>query len=149
MAKIQKKDDKRDKARSLYMTGQFTQSQIADIVGVSSRTIIRWVEAESWDVILESSKSTKEKRIAKYQGYLQSIEQRIETREDPNERHPTTAEIDQMAKLESIIKKLRDDASIGEVVMYSKNLCAFVQAYDLEKAKEISVVCDGYIKSLI
>ncbi|MBF0576608.1 hypothetical protein [Dysgonomonas sp. GY617] len=149
MAKTPKENDKQAKARSLYMTGQFTQTQLADIVGVVPRTIMRWAEAESWDVILESTKSSKEKRIAKYKGYLKSIEEKIESRESTNDAYPTTAEIDQMTKLESIIKKLQDNASIGEIVMYSKNVCTFVQGYDVEKAKELVGVFDAYIKSLI
>lgn len=147
MAKIQEKDDKRNRAYDFYMTGQFTQSQIAEIVGRSLRTIQRWIEDGKWDKILESTKSTKEKRIAKYQGYLQSIEKRIETR-DEIDRFPTTGEIDQMAKLENIIKKLQDKASIGEIVMFSKNICRHVQAYDVEKSKQVSNIFDDYIKTL-
>lgn len=149
MAKSPKENDKQSKARGLYVTGLFTQAQIAEYVGVVPRTIQRWVEAENWDIILESTKSSKEKRIAKYKGYLKAIEEKIEKRENPDERYPTTAEIDQMTKLESIIKKLQDNASIGEIVMYSKNVCTFVQAYDVDKAKEVSGIFDAYIKSLI
>lgn len=148
MAKSPKENDKQKKAYDLYITGHFTQTQIAELVGVAARTIQRWIEAERWDILLESTKSSKEQRIAKYKGYLQSIELRIEGR-DETERYPTTAEIDQMTKLESIIKKLQDNASIGEIVMYSKNVCTFVQAYDVEKAKEMSGIFDAYIKSLI
>lgn len=149
MAKSPKENDKQKKARDLYMTGHFTQLQVAEIAGVVPRTIQRWVEAEGWDIILESTKSSKEKRIVKYKGYLKAIEEKIEKRENPDERYPTTAEIDQMTKLESIIKKLQDNASIGEIVMYSKNVCTFVQGYDVEKAKEVSGIFDAYIKSLI
>lgn len=144
----QKKDKAKDSARSLYMTGHYTQKEIADIIGVSSRTVLRWVATEKWDIILESMTTSKEKRIAKYQRYLSDIEAAIENRPE-GQRMPTSAEIDQMTKLENIIKKLQDKASIGEIVHFSKNVCLFVKSYDLEKAKELSGIFDAYIKSLI
>lgn len=148
MAKSPKQDKAKESARSLYMTGQFQQKEIAEIVGVSARTLVRWVAVEKWDVIFESLKSSKEKRIAKYQKYLNEIEIKIENR-DEGDRLPTNPEIDQMAKIENIIKKLQDKASVGEIVQFSRNVCLFVQAYDVEKSKEISGIFDAYIKSLV
>lgn len=148
MTKKNKQDRARDSARSLYMTGQFTQKQIAEIVNVSPRTILRWVHEDKWDVILDTIQGSREKRITKYQKYLADIETTIESR-PIGQRMPTSAEIDQMSKLENIIKKLTDTASLGEIVQYSKNVCLFVQQYDVEKAKELSGIFDNYIKSLV
>lgn len=148
MAKTQKKDTSKESAKELFMTGQFTQDQIAEIVGKSRRTIIRWVDEGKWDIILESITTSKAKRIAKYQKYLSDLEKDIEEREEMK-GVPTNAEIDKMTKLENIIKKLQESASLGEVVMITKNITLFVQGYDVEKSKELVGIFDAYVKTLV
>lgn len=148
MGRTPKKDDKKESAKALYMTGQFTQKQIAGIVKVAPQTLVRWVAAEKWDVILESRTTTKDARIAEYQQYLTELKAGISEREE-GKRFPSTAEIDQMAKLESIIKKLNDEANLGELVNFTIDLLNFVRLTDLSKAQELEAICDAYIKSKV
>ncbi|WP_165026803.1 terminase gpP N-terminus-related DNA-binding protein [Dysgonomonas sp. ZJ279] len=147
MARTPKKNDKKANAKALFMTGNFQQKEIAEVVGVTPKTITEWVRNEKWDLILESQTSTKEKRIARYQKYLNDSYEIIENR-PISENIPTNGEIDRINKLESTIKKLQDKASIGEIVTMSREVLNFTRtAFDIDKAKELSAVFDAYIKS--
>lgn len=148
MGQPKKKDNKKESAKALYMTGQFSQKQIAEIVKTTPQTLTRWVTSEKWDVLLESMTTTKEKRIAKYQQYLSDLNDTIEKREE-GARYPSSAEIDQINKLEATIKKLQDKSDLGEMVHFTIDVLNYVRSFDPDKAKELNDIFDAYIKSKV
>ena len=52
-------------ARTLYLRENLTQAEIAERVGVSRQTIIRWMAAEKWDELKASISMTAEEQIAR------------------------------------------------------------------------------------
>ena len=55
---------KKDYARTLYLKDNLTQQEIADKVGVSRQTIIRWVSAEKWEELKAGMTLTREQQVA-------------------------------------------------------------------------------------
>lgn len=59
---------KKDYARTLYLKDNLTQQEIAEKVGVSRQTIIRWVAAEKWEEMKVGLTLGREQQIANKHG---------------------------------------------------------------------------------
>ena len=55
-----KSDNTRQWAKSMYLHENRTQQEIAEAVGVSRQTIIRWAKADKWDELKVSMTMTRE-----------------------------------------------------------------------------------------
>lgn len=146
MARTPKTDTKKKNAKALFITGQYQQKEIAELVGVTVQTISRWVNAEKWDLELASLTITKEKQLARYYAQINEINEAISMRE-PGQRFANSKEADTLLKLSSAAQKLESETGVREIVDVSIGLLEWVRGFDPEKAKELSELFDGYIKT--
>lgn len=89
---------KKDYARTLYLKDNLTQQEIADKVGVSRQTIIRWVSAEKWEELKAGMTLTREQQVASLHRQVSEINRVISGREE-GKRFATAAEADTLNKL--------------------------------------------------
>lgn len=141
---------KKEWARTLFLDGtqMFTQQEIADKVGVSRKTINKWVSEEKWGELRISLTMTKDQSIKRLHRQLDDLLYLIETR-PMGERHANPTESETINKLSSAIEKLETEVGVKEVVNVSVRVIEFVRKYDNEKAKEIADIFDQFIKSLL
>lgn len=141
---------KKEWARQLYLDGSqmYTQQEIADKVGVSRKTICKWITDEKWNELRISITMTKDQSIKRLHKQLEDLLFLIETR-PMGERHATPDESNTISKLTSAIEKLETEVGIEDVVQVSVKVIEFVKKYDVEKAKEIAEIFDQFIKSLL
>lgn len=141
---------KKEWARTLYLDGTtvYTQQEIADKVGISRKSLSKWIADEKWNELRVSLTMTKEQAVKRLYKQLEDINFLIESREK-GERHATPSESDTISKISSAIDKLQTEVGIKEVVNVSTKVIEFVRKYDLEKAKMIADIFDQYIKSLL
>ena len=71
-------------ARTLYLRENLTQAEIAERVGVSRQTVIRWMGAEKWDELKASISMTAEEQIRNLQRQVIEINNSILNRESGN-----------------------------------------------------------------
>lgn len=141
---------KKEWARQLYLDGTqvFTQQEIAEKVGISRKTLSKWVVDEKWNELRISITMTKEQSIKRLHKQLEDLLFIIETR-PMGERHATPDESSTISKLTTAIEKLETEVGVQDVIQVSIKVIEFVKKYDMEKAKEIADIFDQFIKSLL
>lgn len=133
-------------ARTLYLRENLTQAEIAERVGVSRQTVIRWVGAEKWDELKASISMTAEEQIRNLQRQVIEINNSILNRESGN-RYANAKEADTIVKLTTAINKLQTEAGIHEIVGVGAAFVDFIRPIDLEKAQEFTRLFDAFIKA--
>lgn len=133
-------------ARTLYLRENLTQAEIAERVGVSRQTVIRWVGAEKWDELKASISMTAEEQIRNLQRQVIEINNSILNRESGN-RYANAKEADMIVKLTTAINKLQTEAGIHEIVGVGAAFVDFMRPIDLEKAQEFTRLFDAFIKA--
>ncbi|WP_418968360.1 DUF1804 family protein [Alistipes putredinis] len=133
-------------ARTLYLRENLTQAEIAERVGVSRQTVIRWMGAEKWDELKASISMTAEEQIRNLQRQVIEINNSILNRESGN-RYANAKEADTIVKLTTAINKLQTEAGIHEIVGVGAAFIDFIRPIDLEKAQEFTRLFDAFIKA--
>lgn len=146
MAKTPKENTKKITAKALFITGQYQQKEIAEMVGVTVQTVSRWANSEKWDIELASITITKGQQLARIYSQINEINGAI-TQREPGKRYANAGEADTLVKLSTAAKKLETETGVSDIVDVSIGLLEWVRSFDTEKAKEISDIFDGYIKS--
>lgn len=141
-------DQTRKWARSMYIHENRTQQEIADTVGVSRQTVIRWAKADKWDEMKVSMTMTRESQIKNLYRQLSEINQAILDRED-GKRFATSREADTIAKLTDAIKKLETEIGIHDVVSVAERFIGWLRPIDIEQTKTFVGLFDKFIKSLL
>lgn len=139
------KIDKRSIARTLYLEGSYTQEEIADKVGVSRQTVIRWSREDNWQELKASMSITPAQLVKEWQQQIFEINRAIASREE-GMRFATPAEADALLKLATAIKKLQDDLGISEVISVCMRFLAWLRPVDVDQAKTFNSLMDAFIK---
>lgn len=139
---------KKDYARTLYLKDNLTQQEIAEKVGVSRQTIIRWVAAEKWEEMKVGLTLGREQQIANLHRQVMELNNLILSRPE-GERFATTAEADTLGKLAAAIKKMETEVGITDLVNVGMRFIEWIRLIDLDKAKEVTVLWDKFIKDCI
>lgn len=141
---------KKEYARQLYLDGSqvYTQQEIADKVGISRKTINKWIGEEKWDELRTSRAMTRTSSVNRLYHQVDDILMTIENR-PMGERHATPEESQIISKLTDSIRKLEDEKGISETVQVSIKVIEFVKKFNHDKAKEIAEIFDQYIKTLL
>ncbi|MBQ7413828.1 MAG: DUF1804 family protein [Prevotella sp.] len=137
---------KKDWARTLYLKENLTQQEIADRVGVSRKTVNRWIGDGKWEEHKAGLTITREQQIANLYRQVAAVNRAIEERPE-GERFATPGEADVLSKLSSAIRKMEKEAGVSEIISVLMGFIDYIRPVDLEKAKEIGKLADSYIKS--
>lgn len=140
--------DKRSLAKSLYLEGNYTQEEIAEKVGVSRQTVVRWAKDDAWQELKTSMSITPEQLIQQMQQQVAEVNRNIMSRPEGS-RYATPAEADAINKLTTAIKKLQDDVGISDIVSVCMRMLTWLRAVDVELAKTFSNLMDAFIKDQI
>lgn len=135
-------------AMSMYIYENRTQEEIADAVGVSRQTIIRWAKADKWNEHKASLTMTRENQIKNLQQQIVEINNNILQREE-GKRYATPKEADTIAKLTNSINKLETELGIHEIVSVAQRFIAWLRPIDFDLTKRITDLFDKFIKTLI
>lgn len=139
---------KKEWAAMLYLKENLTQAEIAEKVGVSRQTIIKWIKAEKWEERLAGISMTKEEQIKNLYRQITEINEKIKGR-PKGERYATSSEADVIAKLSTAIKKMEADIGIADTISVSMRFIEWIRVVDLEKAKDIAHLFDAFIKDTL
>jgi DNA-binding XRE family transcriptional regulator len=139
---------KKDWAKLIYLKDNLTQKEIAQKVGVTEKTIGKWIQSEEWYKLKSSITITKEETLRRFYIQINEITAAIEKRDD-GQKYANSKETDTLVKLTAAIKNLETETSISEVIEVSKNFLNWLRKHDLTKAQELSEYFDAYIKTLL
>ena len=133
-------------AKTLYLAEDLHQKVIAERVGVTEKTLGRWINEGGWKNLKRSLITTKQNQISLLYDQLEYINNDIASRDV---KVATTKEADVIIKLTGAIERLEVETSVGETVEVSKKLISLIQQEDLDLAKRVTTYCDLLIQTLI
>lgn len=143
-----KRNNKKQKAKSLFLTGQYDQKEIAALVGASEKTISRWKQEDGWDSMKESLLTTRDNELKRLYKMLAILNDYID--EKSNDKIPINSkEADAVLKLTAAIKNLELETSIADKVEVGTAFIDCVRKEDLELSRQIADWFDVFLKQFI
>lgn len=138
---------KKEWAKQLYIENKLTQKLIAEKVGVSEKTLSKWVNDphENWERLRKSLLISKQEVLSGLYEQLDELKQKVQQR-DKGERYPDSKEADIIMKLTASIEKIEEETNIADVFEVGKRFITFLQQHDLEAAKQVVDYYDAFIK---
>jgi len=105
--------DKQYLAKVLYTREQLDGKVVAKRVGVSEKTISKWVNDFNWKELRQRLLLAKDELLGQLYRQLEALNGAIEKSEA---KHPTTAQADTQVKLTAAIRNLETDLAIADKV---------------------------------
>lgn len=140
--------NKRELAKALYIKAEHTQAEISEIVGVSRRSICKWIEKEDWKSLRNATTITPQKIVSNLNKQLDEINERILSRPE-GERFATPKESDSILKLATTIKKMQTDCGLAEVVSVAMSFLSWLRDIGEEElGKEFSNYFNAFIADI-
>lgn len=117
-------------AKSLYLNSNKSQEEIAQIVGVTNKTMSSWVQP--WKKLKQANNLLPDQQVAKIYTQLEALDEQIEE----NGNVPTSKQADIKKKLTASIKDIQT-VSLKEYVLCFEELISHIKATDLNLAKSL------------
>lgn len=142
--------DKKDAALILYREG-YSQTDIADLIKVSSNTISKWTREGQWQekkISTEVLQDNSVQRILKLIDYqTKALERRVNTWIDEDQESIKLIERGDIDALQKLFTTIRQDAKkFSDYVNVVKELLSFIQERDLDLAKALADPADEFIQ---
>lgn len=139
------REAKKELAKMYYLRGLTVQKELAAKVGVTEKTIGKWIKDEKWDDLKLNIPMVKQEQLQKLLRELAALNQSIEDREE-GQRFATSKEADVRRKLVADIKDLEEDASVADTISVAMAFTKWVSQDDLELSRRLSDLFDSFIK---
>ncbi len=144
MAKISN-SAKREYARTLYLAGETVAKVLAAKVGVTEKTMGRWIKQENWEQYRLNIPVVQQEQLQKLMRELEQLNEHIANKPE-GQRFADTKEADIRRKLVADIEALKDDASVADTISVSMSFTRWLSRIDVKKAQEVSTYLDAFIK---
>lgn len=141
------KTAKREMAQRLYVESNYTQEEVATIIGVTRQTIVRWSKEYHWQDLKAATSVSPAEQIRQLRQQITNINEVILARPIA-ERWGTPAEADSLNKLAAAISKLEKDVGIEDIVSVAMGMTSWMRTSDPERAKELSNLFNAYIQDV-
>lgn len=130
---------KRELAKQLFLNTDLLQKEIADKVGVTEKTMGKWVA--EWKEIKAAKTATKDEIVARYYRMILSI---LKVAEDEN-RPLTDAEADKISKLNKAKESIDKEIGLSVFIQVFQEYNAFIVPLNPELAKQNNTYQDKFI----
>ncbi|MDY3352306.1 helix-turn-helix domain containing protein [Riemerella anatipestifer] len=132
------REDKKAVALDLFLDTDKTQKEIAEIVGVTEKTLTKWKLEGEWDKIKSASTITARNIIDNIYLKMHELSQ------------SDKLEADKLIKLASTIEKLSDKkVTISQIINVFKDFTTWAFGEDPELAKQINLLQKKYVNHKI
>ncbi|MCD6012459.1 MAG: helix-turn-helix protein [Flavipsychrobacter sp.] len=136
-------NEKRTQARNLYLQSDLTQAQIAQLTGVSQKTISQYISDNKWDLIKERAKQIPALFLEQMNSEIEEINQEIASR-PIGKRYPTSREAEVRRKIICSMDAIKERQSVGTHIQAIINFIAHVAEESPEHAHLITDYADKY-----
>ncbi|MBL4828461.1 MAG: DDE transposase family protein [Aliivibrio sp.] len=136
---------KKEYAQVLYLKTNHTQKDIAVRVGVTEKTLGKWIREGDWEMLKSSLIITKEQELRRMYQQLNELNNNIAGRKE-GERYATSKEADIISKLSAAIKNLERDTSIADVIDVFIDFSNWLKEADFEQAQVFINLQDDFVK---
>lgn len=132
-------------AYTLYVENGFEQKVIAEITGISEKSISKWKIDYNWEADKEEARMGFEQQRKRIRRQIDNLLTKIETRKEPD-NVPTSAESDTINKLADAAKKLQTELSFAHKSEAGKQFIRYVQeVHGQEKAIDVVQLWHEYM----
>lgn len=144
MAKDLSSQRRKGLAYSIYMAEDVTQEEIAERTGLSKVTIGKYIKEGLWKDLKEAMSISREEQLKSFTSQLNELNRCIQSREEKF-RFPTSKEVDIQIKLSKAINMLKGDASLVDLITFSKLFVKYLRTNHPERVKELSLLINEFI----
>lgn len=138
-------ESKKESAKALYLTAQYTQEEISNMVGISRVSLTKWIKKGSWEELRRSITLTPEKMISHLNKQLDEINNNILAREH-GKRFATSKEADAILKISKTIRNLQRELGLCDIISFSMKFLTWLHgAGEYEKGKEFLPLFNAFI----
>jgi predicted transcriptional regulator len=124
-------DIKKRLARELYVLGNQTQKSIADTIGVTEKTLGKWIKENSWDALKDLQSITKKQLLTDSYAQLAAVNLAIKA----NGNVPTKEQYD----AKSILGKEIDRLSDSPLAVYTDVFSEFIDYLLRNEPKHVQI----------
>lgn len=139
---------KKEWAQTLFVREGLTQKEIAAKTGVSAVTINKWVAAGGWKKLKQSLITTRGEQLTRIYDQIDELNSDI-LRKEEGKRYADSKQADALSKLIVAAKTMENETSIADTIEVSRNVLNYVRAAAPDKAEELALIFDDYIKERI
>ncbi|RTL47250.1 MAG: DDE transposase family protein [Sphingobacteriales bacterium] len=141
--------DKQYLAKILFTREKLEQKLIAKKVGVSEKTISKWVNEFNWKSLRNRLLIGKEEVLNNFYNQLAELNETIENKED-GKRYADSKEADIMVKYSAAIRSLETELAIADLVESGIRFIKFIQSVEApEKVMDIADLWNSFLQSEI
>lgn len=102
-------------------------------------------EGRKWEEMKVGVTLSREQQISNLHRQVMELNNVILSRPE-GERYATAPEADTLGKLAAAIKKMETDVGIADLVSVGIRFIEWIRPIDLDKAKEVTILWDKFIK---
>ncbi len=140
--------ERKKQAEHLFLTTDLSQGKIAEIVGVTEKTLSGWVNADAgaWKTSKAARTITKDRIVAQWYRQLYELNLLIESRGE-GKQFATASEADTMSKIATQIDKLEKAYQFGTYYQIADELVEFINRRDANLAAQLALHVLDFVKS--
>ena len=139
-------NQKKEWAKQLFTRDELTQKDIALTVGISEKTMSKWVNDENWDTLRKTLLTSNDQQLRFLYECLDLLNQ--ENKEALSDDDPgTKPNLDGVSKLTKSIKNLQKDLGVEDMIEAFMQLVRFVRQVNVEDSKIINRYADLLVQS--
>jgi transposase len=139
-------EQKRQQALALYLNQFKTQREIAQIIGVSERTIYTWIRKYAWDKLRQATCQAPAMIAENLCSQLVELQNAIARRE-PGCRYPTKDESQIMHRLVIDIEKMQKSPSLSVNMQVLESFRSYIRKFDKDLAGKFAIHANLFIEA--
>lgn len=121
-------------ARNLYFNTTLSQAQIAEVIGVSQKTISIYISENNWKLLKQKAQQLPPVFIDQMNSELQELNARIAARPE-GKRIPTSEEAELRRKILYSLAALKDHQSVSNHIEGYTNLAQYIAGRNIRHAR--------------
>jgi transposase len=143
----EERERKKRLAYTLYVENGFEQKVIAQITGITEKSISNWKVEGNWEADKEEARMGFEQQRRRIRKHIDTLLTQVEER-DPPHNVPNSKEADVLSKLTASAKALQTELSFAHKAEAGKQFIQFIQqVHGQQKAIEVVELWHEYLMS--
>ncbi|MEI8278637.1 MAG: hypothetical protein WCG87_02670 [Bacteroidota bacterium] len=130
-------------ARDLFFQTDLTQQKIAQLTGISPKTLYLWIKNDNWKKMKDAAICSPAALCEQYYAQLHDLNTRINLR-DEGYRNPTHSESEVIRRLSVTIKNLGKKISLAPSINIATALIEYIGDIDPELAFKVSEYANNF-----
>ncbi len=140
------KNDLKELAESLFIKTNLTKTEIAQMLGISRRTVHYWAADNAWDRLKSCTDNMPSIGTENAWLLLTSYQEKLLAPERAFNQL-TNDEVNNVCKLGSLVRKLTKGNALNETIELRNRFMEFVNQKNPDKALEVQSMLDDFIRT--